>query len=274
MPPSNESKGGWIRGDQLILPRQVLSPEQVAPFLDHLFREIARKPKRLKLKETARVARYLKAVAVEAPGSRERDVVNHLADVIWLTMLDSGQIELAQKQEAIEFLKDHAQTYLASFDVERIVAFLENRREPSRHAEFFQPPKLLGKERSASGGGPAQLRDDLTERIYVAYHALRRTGIRDARGRIAAVLNQLGYATHARPATLRAWSSAEVIERVRQFEDRIVRRHRLGNRNDLKEELLKRRRSIVDSWIHGFHSAEMVKSGPRPSGCAQVKPLD
>lgn len=268
MPPSDNAKDeGWIRSDQLILPRQALSQDQIGPFLDFLFREIARKPKRLKLKETARAARYLKAIAVEAPLSRERDVVNHLAEVIWLTMLDSGQIELAQKQQAIKFLKDHAQTYLASFDIERIVEFLENLKEPSRHAEFFQPPKLLGKGRSARGEGPVQLHDDLTERIYVAYHALRRTGIRDARGQIAGVLNQLGFTTRARSATLPTWSSQEVIERVRQFEDRIVRQHRLGKRDDRVQEIERLRNMLVDSWIHGFHFAVAVRSSPPTSGC-------
>jgi hypothetical protein len=74
MPPSNDaSKEGWIRSDQLILPRQTLSQEQIGPFLQFLFKENARKPRRLKLKQTAGVARYLKAVAAEAAGSPQRD---------------------------------------------------------------------------------------------------------------------------------------------------------------------------------------------------------
>jgi hypothetical protein len=186
MPPSNDaSKEGWIHSDQLTLPRQTLSQEQIGPFLQYLFKEIARKPRRLKLKQTAGVARYLKAVAAEAQGSTQREVVNHLAEVLWLTMLDSGEIEIATKKEAIQFLKTHSLTYLASFDVNRVLEYLENLPAPSRHAEFFRPPKLKGASRSASGQGPARLQNDLTERIYAAYHALRRTGIRDARGRIA-----------------------------------------------------------------------------------------
>ena len=98
--------------------------------------------------------------------------------------------------QKIQFLKEHARTYFASFDIDRLVEFIRKRQEPTRHAEFFRPPKLLGKGRSVSGQGPARLKDDLTERIYVAYHALRRIRIRNARGRIAAVLNRLGLETH------------------------------------------------------------------------------
>jgi hypothetical protein len=143
MPPSNDaSKEGWIHSAQLILPRQTLSKEQIGPFLQYLFRGIARKPKRLKLKQTAGVARYLKAVAAEAPGSAQRDNVDHLAEVLWLTMLDSGQIEIAPKEEVIQFLKTHALTYLASFDVDSTLEYLENLQAPSRHAEFLSASQV------------------------------------------------------------------------------------------------------------------------------------
>jgi len=264
MPPSNDANDeGWIHSDQLILPRQTLSPEEVGPFLQFLFKEIARKPEPLKLKQTAGVARYLKAVAVEAPWSSQRDNVDRLSEVLWLTMLDSGQIEIASKEEAVQFLKTHALTYFTLFDVNRILEYLENLPEPSRHAEFFRPPKLKGANRTAWGQGPDRLQDDLTERIYAAYHALRRTGIRDARGRIATVLNELGYKTGVRSLTECRWGPAEVNERVRQFEDRIVRRHRLSKRDRTQKERL--RNTLVDSWIHGFHFALTVESAARPN---------
>src|ERR1700739_4422552 len=102
MPPSKDAgEDGWIRGDQLILPPQSLSPEEIGAFLKFLFTEIARKPKRLKLRETAGVARYLKAIAFETPASAERDTAERLAEMIWLTMLDTGQIEITRKDEVI-----------------------------------------------------------------------------------------------------------------------------------------------------------------------------
>jgi hypothetical protein len=253
MPPSNHaSKERSIHGDQLILPPQTLSQEEIGAFLQFIFKGIARKPKRLKLTQTAGVARYLKAVAAEAQGSAERDNIDRVAEVLWLTMLDSGQIKIAPKEEAILFLKMHAFTYLASFDLNRILEYLQNQPEPSRHADFFRPPKLRSAHRTA-WGQPARLQDDLTERIYAAYHALRRTGIRDARGRIANALNKLGYEAGVRSVTECRWGPSEVNERVRQFGDRIVRRHRLSKRDRTQKERL--RNMLVDSWIHGFRWA-------------------
>jgi hypothetical protein len=264
MPPSNDvNQESWIRGDQLILPPQTLSQEQIGPFLQYLLKEIARKPKRLKLKQTAGVARYFRAVAAEASGSVQREIVNRLAEVLWLTMLDSGQIEIASKAEAVQFLKAHALTYFASFDVNRILEYLGNLPEPSRHSQFFRPPKLKGASRSAGGQGPARLQDDLTERIYVAYYALRRIGIQDARGRIVAVLNELGYETGVRSATECRWGPSEVYERVRQFGDRIVRQHRLSKADRTQRERL--RNMLVDSWIHGFHFAVPARTVVQPS---------
>src|SRR5260370_41533225 len=113
MPPSDriDDEGG-IHSDQLAVPAQALIPAEIDPFLEFLFSGIVRKPKWLKLRETAGVARYLKALAREAPATRERDGVEHLAEVIWLTMLDYGQIAGAEKEEAIQFLKEHARTEL------------------------------------------------------------------------------------------------------------------------------------------------------------------
>jgi len=141
MPPSNDvNQESWIRGDQLILPPQTLSQEQIGPFLQYLLKEIARKPKRLKLKQTAGVARYFRAVAAEASGSVQREIVNRLAEVLWLTMLDSGQIEIASKAEAVQFLKAHALTYFASFDVNRILEYLGICRNPPGILSFFGLP--------------------------------------------------------------------------------------------------------------------------------------
>ena len=272
MPPSDQA--GWIHSDQLILPRQSLSREQAEPFLSYVFGQLARKPRRLKLKETAPVARYLKAIAAETPGSPQRIMLDRLAGVIWSALFEFGRIEIATKPEAIRFLREHAHTYLSSFDIEGIVKQVDKRDEPSRHREFFLPPNLMGEGRSVQSGGPARLRDDLTERIYVAYYALRRASIRNARGRIAAVLNQRGLRTHARSGTGQSWGSPEVIERVQQFEDWIVRRYRVA-RLDGKErtrEIERLRNMLVDGWIYGFSFA----SGdlrPRRSG-TELKSAD
>jgi hypothetical protein len=262
--PSNQE--GWTHSDQLILPRQSLSKEEAEPFLSYVFSQMARKPKRLRLRETARVARYIKAIAAEMPGSWERATLDNLAKVTWLTLLEVGQIPIGTKSEAIGFLREHAHTYLASFEVDKLIEQIDKSVEPSRYRELFQPPKLMGKSRSVQGGGP-RLQDDLTERIYVGYHALRRAEVRNARCRIAAVLNELGLKTRAQSGTAEIWASQEVFERVQQFEDRIVRKHRLARLapDDRIKEIARLRNMLVDSWIHEFRFALAVESRARPS---------
>jgi hypothetical protein len=260
MPPSDQV--GWLRSEQLVLPRQTLSKEHAEPFLLFMFAQVARKPMTLKLRETASVARYLKATAGELPGGPERAMVDHLADVVWLTLLQVGQINVSTRTETVRFIRQHAHTYLSTFDIERVVKLIDGRAELSWGRESFRPPTLIGKARSVRSAGPARLQDDLTERIYVAYHALRRSGSPRVRGRISAILNQLGLKTHARPGTTSAWTSQEVIERVRQFADRMAYQHRLAKLDKHRRinELERLRDMLVDSWIHGYYSALNVQS--------------
>lgn len=246
---------------QLIIPRQRISQQETAPFLSWILGQVARKPRLLKLRETAGVARYLVAIAAEMPGGPERVMLEHIAEVIWLTMLKVGRIEIPDQREVIRFLKDHAPTYLVGFDVNCVVEQILGRAEPSRHRELFAPPKLLGRDSSVQGGGTARLRDDLTERIYVGYHALRRAGVRNKRRQIAALLNQLGLTTRARTGTTQVWSSEEVNERVRQFEKWLIQRQRLANSGKDKALEVKRvRDTLVDSWIYRFRLASSGRS--------------
>lgn len=182
--------------------------------------------------------------------------------MIWDTLLDTGRIAIAEKAAVLQFLQEHKQTYLAYFDVDRMVDFIQQCEEPSRHKELFQAPKLLGKGRSVSGLGPGRLQDDLSERIYVAYYALRRFGIRNARGRITFVLNALGLHTNPRSKAVGTWGSAEVNERVQQFEARMARQQRLPKKT-APEEIQRLRNMRVDSWIHGFHFASAIQSDGR-----------
>ena len=141
------SRPGWTHSSQLILPRQRLSPQEVAPFLSWVFGNLARKPQPLKLKEAAGVARYLLSLAYEMPGGPERFMLEQTARVIWLAMLNAGQIQITEKLEVIRFLRCHAATYLAGFDVERIAKQVDERAEPSRHERLFRPPQLTGLDR-------------------------------------------------------------------------------------------------------------------------------
>ena len=243
----------------------ILLSAELGPFLEFLFSGVARKPKRLKLKPTASVARYLKAVAWEAQPSQEREELERLVDVIWLAMLRFGQINIAEKREVIHFLNEHAATYLNSFDVDKIVKFVESRKEPTTEADSFRLPMLVGKERSISSRDPARLQDDLTERIYVAYHVLRRTRTPNARGYIAIVLNQLGFATRARSGTATEWGPSEVIERVKQFEDKMKQQIPQGlSEADRAARIERQRNKLVDDWISSYRFSLAVHSISQP----------
>lgn len=146
-----------IHSDQLRLSRQTLDPSQIDGFLSYMFQDLSLRPKRLKLKETAAIVRYLKAIAVEAEFSPERALVEDISEVLWGTLLNTARIEIAAKTQAIEFVKEHSATYLVSFDVEAIVNYLRRMDVPTRHEESFRPPKLMGRSRSASHHGPARL---------------------------------------------------------------------------------------------------------------------
>src|SRR5262249_8671229 len=139
----------------------------------------------------------------------ERDV-KRIAKMIWGTLLQSGRIEMPTKAEVVQFLQEHRYTYLAQFNVDRALGFIQARKEPTSGDELFRVPKLIGQNRAVSGSGPARLQDDLTERIYVAYRALRRAKVRNARGRIAETLNRLRLETRPRSKTAGSWGSAEV----------------------------------------------------------------
>jgi len=259
MPPSKKGKDeAWIRSDQLILPRQGLSAQDAEAFLNFLFWDVAIKPTPLKLRQTAGVARYLKALALEMPAGPERDLLERLLKIIWLTLLDRGQILMAEKGDAIHFLDEHSKTYLSSFDMEHIVQLVKSLDKPTEHA--FRPPRLMARGRSVQGQGKAQLQDDLTERICAAYYALRRAGVKNVRTQIAEALNRSGLKTRAKPATDRAWGSGEVNERVGQFEDHLVTQHRHTRRPDRREQLKRLREMLVNSWIHGFHFARQVEA--------------
>jgi len=160
---------------------------------------------------------------------------------------------MACKTEVIQFLQEHQHTYFAQTELDPILELIGQEQEPANSRNLFRTPKLLGKGRLVSGAGPARLQDDLTERIYVGYYALRRAKVRNARGRIAEVLNRLGFQTQPRSATVGTWGPAEVSERVQQFQAKMIRQHRLAKPEIRSRELTRLRNMRVDGWIHGFH---------------------
>src|SRR6266849_2983679 len=121
---------------EIELSREPLTAEEINPFLGFLFYDVATRPKPLKLRETAAVARYLRLLACNAV---PRDVVKRgheaikaykkkqrterereartsaagIADHLWRLLAGYGEFEQSTRGQANAFLKTHANTYLA-----------------------------------------------------------------------------------------------------------------------------------------------------------------
>jgi hypothetical protein len=235
-----------------------LRPTEVDAFLKYLFTTLKRKPRRLKLHQTAQVARYLHAIVYRMQESRERAALADLAETLWFALSRFAQVKLAEKQDVIAFLQQHAGTYLNSFDIQEIEKLIQGL--PAATKQPFRPPALMGTEQSLSTW-PARLQDDLTERIFVAYHALRKIEVKGARRKVAEALNQFAHEPGVRTVTT-DWGADEVIERVKQFQDRLVRDFRRLQPKELSEaEFVSRRcRKLIDDWISHFRDS--VARGP------------
>lgn len=259
-PPVDDSSEGWISSDRIPrIPRQDLARAEAGAFLEYLFSAIARRPRPLSLREGAGVARYLKALAAETQPGPIRALLGRLADVIWGTLLQHAPFAIAPKRVAVEFFEAHADTYLAGFkaagfDIEGVLKHLRDSPTPTRHTGRSKPPGLLSAHLSVQSDVAAQLKDDISERIYAAYHALRRAGIHGARGRIAEALNSQGLRTRARGGTDTRWGASEVYERVKQYEARWRQRSPAGQ-SDASVEYW--RDTVVDRWLFLFHSRQV-----------------
>ena len=251
MPPSEfDASQGWISSEQLPkTPHEELARSEAEAFLEYLFSAVAQRPRPLSLREGAGVARYLKALAWETPPGAARALLERLGEVLWGTLLQHAPFAMSRKPAVVAFLEKHASTYLAGFDVE--VALKQVRTSnPPRQTTALPAPRLMSRKLAVSGSGSPWLSDDLSERSYAAYHALRQAGIHNARGRIAAVLNQCGLQTRARHGTLRGWGSYEVYERVKQYEARLKKWIPAGRGPSAVKQ---GRQSLVDRWIFAFH---------------------
>lgn len=131
IPPSEPKPTDvWIESNYLPrVPRQDLLPEEAEAFLEYLLSEVVRRPRPLRLRQGARVARYLDALAWETEPGAIRQLLERLRDGIWGTLLQLAPLELSSKPEAIAFLERHAETYLAGLNVE---AALQRVRESTR----------------------------------------------------------------------------------------------------------------------------------------------
>jgi hypothetical protein len=236
----------------LKLPRQHLEVAEADCFLDYLFSAIARRPARLNVREGIRVARYLRGLAGEASPGPRRALLEWLGSVIWGLTLQFAPAGRGSKEEVLAFLERHAGTYLAAFDVGALVRDIRESPPPATNSRSPRPPRLLSRRLSAYGDGPAQRRDDLSERIFAAYYGLRRAGVRGARNRIAEALNRRGLGLSGPHVRSPVWGPGEVYERVKQYQRSFQRCFKD------RQQALAWREGVIDKWVSSFRDSLTV----------------
>jgi hypothetical protein len=250
IPPSRISRRQAEISSEVLKPGpQRLSPTQADGFLQYLFSGVARRTRPLRLREGAGVARYLKALAWKTPPGPVRHQLEWLADVIWGTLLQFASFQPQEKPSVIRFLEAHADTYLAGCDFAIALDHVLATAPPALQRSLFPPPHLMSAKESAQGKGNPRLREDLSTRIYVAYRALKSSGVRNAPGRIAEVLNRHGLKTRGWGKIGEVWGSGEVRDRVKQYEQKLKRRSEAASK---KRTVAERRGLLVDAWILSF----------------------
>jgi hypothetical protein len=177
-----------------------LQPTAIESFLTYLFSDIARRPKKLRLSEAAAVARFLHSLSfagvpndvakggdealqkygLEQPeeGMKARACLEELSQLIWNTLFQCGEFNVANPHIATRFLETHRHTYLANSPVDEALELIKRRRMPTGGSPRYGPPRLRSRSRTVAAGcdNRNQPKDDLSERIFIADEALNWAG--------------------------------------------------------------------------------------------------
>lgn len=234
-------------GEGPIMQSMKLDPKEAGAFLGYVFADVARKPEPLSFRDGVAAVRLLQGLAA-LPSARGHGVfLTRSAMMLWRILLPSASERVASPEKAVAFLEKHADTYLANaIDAGRLVRLI--REGPRVKSSKQRPPLLMSQKRSVSGHGNPRLLDDLSERIFGAYWALRLSRIHGARRRIANPLNE----RELRSAKLgpAPWGPDEVAERIKQYEKRL----RAKPDADRRPQLARRREGAAESWIGLFRA--------------------
>jgi hypothetical protein len=201
-------------------------PPSPLELLEFLIATLARKPPPLSFRTGASVARYLDDLAYDYVGD-ERKTLLLLSKMIWRQVFQFAKFRTAAKAQTIQFLETFAQTHLAEYDLTAALRMVADHPAPGKH----KTPRVLRSPNLAKilGPGSPRLFSDLTERIYVAYWALRLRRLHGASGLIAKALNRYQVPTGSRQGDGR-WSPYEIKNRVKQFEKSLEGRNRMSRR--------------------------------------------
>jgi hypothetical protein len=268
---------------------ETLNAGDVDGFLAYLFSDLGGRPEKLLLRESAAVAKYLQrlgrdgiplavlkrgATAIEEyrqaqPGNtniiRAKLEVQDAADVVWGAVLQYGEFAPAIKSATLRFLTRHADTYCRLPHLKSVLEFVRTHEIPADlETALSRRPTLMSRHMSTSWA-PPDFRDDLSDRIFAAYYALPRAGVKKRSPTIAAALSasdKTGKGTE--------WGWEEVNERVKAFtkgqKRRLIKLGATGDKLTSRFEQFKNGRA--DFWISSFKfnrsCQELFRSEEKP----------
>jgi len=278
MPQVPKSPGGFTGAEPSALAPLTLELSEVDDFLSFLFSNPAIRQENLPLQEGAAVARYLKLLVIHGvplavlergqeaideyhrlsmrreEGAKESHVRQQLvkaADAIWWHLRAYGDFEPSSKEAALGFIKRHLGTYFGK--LKPILSILENYGIPQGTRFTTSAPSFLSPNLNVAGPGNPHLRDDLSERIFAAYHALPLAGMKHRSRKIAAALNS------AHAAGRDDWIWTDVYERIKGYKRGLrlrLRKHGMAGYT-LAAELKGERQAHL--WIGMFKFDRMVR---------------
>ena len=268
------------------LPRQSLEKSDVDSFLEFLFKDVAHRPQELRLSEGASVARYIAWLALQgvpnsvlAQGSAAlteyqlaaktaddeaaRWNGNRIANKVWGVLRQNCAFDASSKQAALRFLRRHSKTYFDNPYLRPALEFIENFDLPTDANFPFGPPALLSGSMSVQGRRTPRLVDDLSDRIFAAYYALRRAGVKHRTPSIAKALTTAKIRKREKGRGIRTeWDWTDVNDRVKGYEK--TKRKKLAKlgqpRAAIKQMLADFKEHRVDYWISSFKFAKTVES--------------
>ena len=255
MSPSPFSQ--WISSEQLPkLKERKLDPSQADEFLRFLFSTVARRTGEIRLRDGAAVTQYLRELAWKLDPGPDREHFDRLARQVWQTTLRVAAIKPSGKQKAARFLRLHHGTHFRKSVVDRALELLEKVDVPDEEIEAAAKPSeaiLVSERVSIQGKALDHLQDDLSERIYAGYHALRLAGIRGARNRVAEAVKAQGLTRKVPKGKSAAWDAASVADRVKQFRN-VVKRRFVPEEDQVDEG----RNMVVWKWLELFSETQAL----------------
>ena len=155
----------------------------------------------------------------------------------------SGGIEA----EGLTLLEKTCETHFAGPIVHEAISFAEQFEVPPEVGQA-QRPILLSRHPSASGSD-ARFPDDLSERIYVADHALKAAGVKRRKNRIAEALNPRKLRAGRKQADSREWVPEDINDRVKSY-GKYVKTRWGPTGPDI----------LVERWVARFRDSGLQKS--------------